>query len=315
MKRTQLNLALAVVAVGLGAAVFFSQKKEPPKKPTLTALRAGAIDRIVIAHPGSPDIRLEKQAGSWKLTAPVTVDADPLEVNGILSLASLETRNTLDPKQVDKAELGLDPPAFTVSLNDVALQFGGIEPLKYQRYIETAGKIELVDDPSAAPLDADYSDLVSKALLPAGADIRKIEVPGLTVARSADGKGWETIPANVNATSDALQQFIDGWKSARALWVQPETGTVPGEAVTVTLKDRSISLLIEARDPQFVIDRPDLKLRYVFRKPDADKLLKLLEPKTGAASANQSDDTGNAATSGAAVPPVATGATPKTATR
>jgi len=105
-------------------------------------------------------------------------------------------------------------------------------------------------------------------------------VPGLTVARSADGKGWEATPAAPAVTSDALQHFVDGWQSARALWVQAETGTVEGEPVTVTLADHPVTLRIETRDPQFVIDRPDLKLRYVFRRPDADKLMKLPEPKT-----------------------------------
>jgi hypothetical protein len=264
MKRIQLNIALATVAAGLGAVVFFSANKQAPKAPALTALKADAVEHIVVAHPGHPEIRLDKKAGSWMLTAPVAAEADPLEVNGILALTGMETRKTLDSKQVDKAELGLDPPAFTVTLNEIALQFGGVEPLYYQRYLETG------------------SDLVSKALLPAGADIQKIEVPGLAVARSADGKAWEATPSGAAPTRETLQQFVDAWKSARALWMQLETGAPSGDAVTVTLKDRVLPLQIVSRDPQLVLYRPDLKLRYVLRKTDAGPLLKLPAPKAAA---------------------------------
>jgi hypothetical protein len=276
MKRTQLNIALAVVAVGLGAAVFFSQKKEAPKGAPLTTLKADAITRVVIAHPGKPEIKLEKSGSDWKLTAPVSADADSIEVNSILALAGAETKSTLDPAQINKAELGLDPPLYTVTLNDVALGFGTIEPLKYLRYVETGQKIVLIDDPNAMPLDEDYSDLVSKALLPSGADIDKIELPGLTVARAADGKGWTATASEGDASADALQKFVDAWRNEHSMWNQLATDTPKGDTVTVTLKGgTALQFLIVSRDPQFVLERPDLKVRYTLSKDDAGKLLKL----------------------------------------
>ena len=191
MKRSQLNAVLLVASLGLAGAVFFSQKKDDTKVgPPLTALTADAVTHIVLDHPGSPAVKLEKQAGGWKLTEPVQADADPYEVNGILSLATLETRATLNAGEVKLADLGLAPPAYKVVLNDQTLAFGAQEPLQFRRYIQLGDKVQLVDDPPATALDADYSDLVVKNLLPPKAEIEKIALPGLTIARSADGKSW-----------------------------------------------------------------------------------------------------------------------------
>jgi hypothetical protein len=177
----------------------------------------------------------------------------------------------------------LVPPRFSLTLNDVKIDFGGAEPLNYRRYVEVGGKIDLIDDPPASALDADYSDLVAKSLLPPGAEIAAVTVPGLKVTRSADGKGWTADPADPKAGSDELQKFADDWSNARALW----NAATPADAkpvanpqtVVLTLKDGgSLSFNIVGRDPQLVLERADLKVQYDLAKSDADKLLKLPEP-------------------------------------
>lgn len=284
MKQKQLNLTLGVLALGLLAGLWFSQKKEAPKGPPLTALSADAIDKITLQHPKSPDIVLEKKDGHWALTAPVQVPADGLEVRSLTDLATLEAHTSMDAKDVKLADLGLDPPAYDIVLNDQRLDFGNVETISYHRYIKTGDKIALVDDPPGSALDADYSDLVSKNLLPEDADIASIAVPGLSVARSADGKSWTATPADPKASSDAVQKFVEAWTGARSLWntdakadvksVDPKAGTV-----TVTLKNgQALSFAIASRDPQFVLERADLKVRYNLAKDAADSMLKLQEP-------------------------------------
>lgn len=282
MKRSHLNFALVAIVAGLSAAVYFGQKKEE-KGPPLTALKPDAVNDVRIEHPNAPAIHLHKDAGHWKLLEPVQADADPVEINGILSLAELETKLTLEPSAVKLAELKLDPPEYTVTLNDVKLALGDVEPLNYRRYVATGGKVQLVDDPPSAALDADFSDLVDKAPIPAGADIVKVVLPALTVERDADGKSWKVTPDDPKAGADARQKFIDGWKSARALWMaaEPKEGS-KGDAVDVTLKDgRVLHFVLVARDPQPILARPDLKVRYTLSKELEGQILKLPveEPK------------------------------------
>lgn len=278
MNRNVLNLALLVLVAALGAAVWFTQKKEQ-KGPPLTALAADAVDHIRVEHPGQPGIGLEKKDGQWLLTAPVQAPADPFEVATLVNLATQETRRTLALAELKPAELKLEPPQFTITLNDQRLDFGDVEPLDYRRYVRHGDTVALIDDPPEPAVDADYSNLVAKELLPARAEIDRIEVPGLSVARGADGKTWTAIPAANAASGDALAGFVSAWQSARSMWnaAMPADGG-QGEPITVTLKGAVIRLVLVSREPQLVIDRPDLKIRYTLSKADTDKLLALASP-------------------------------------
>lgn len=307
MKNQQkLNLVLAVAVVGLGAAVALSHKKEAPKSEPLTALKMDAISHMVLSHPGAPDIVLDKTAGKWALSAPVQVAADPFELNSLLSVAISGSKSTIDPKDVKLADLGLDPPGFSLTLNDVKVNFGGVEPLNYRRYVESGGKIGQIDDPPASALDADYSDLVAKTLLPEGARIASISVPGLKVSRGVDDK-WVAEPADPKAGADELQKFVDGWAGARSLWnaaSPPPAKDAPApQTAVVTLKDGpTISFNIVGRNPQLVLERTDLKVLYSLSKADVETLLKLPAPPEQKAPAGADKKTEAAPAAPAAAP-------------
>jgi hypothetical protein len=284
VKQQRLNLILIAVVLVLGGAVYFGQKKEAPKSPPLTALKMEAITHLVLSHPKAADIVLDRKDGHWVLSAPVQAPADPFELNSLLSVATAGSKSSIDPRDVKLADLGLDPPGFSLSLNEVKVDFGGVEPLNYRRYVMTGGKIGQIDDPPASALDADYSDLVAKTLLPEGARIAAVAVPGLKVSRSADGKAWVAEPADPRAGTDELQKFIDAWAGARALWNgampadAPKPEANPQTAVVTLDNGQSYSFAIAAREPQLTLDRADLKVRYSLAKSDVDKLLKLPEP-------------------------------------
>lgn len=262
MKRQQLNLALAAVGLALGVAVFFSQEKEE-KGPPLTALGANGVTRVAIAHPGSTTIRLLKGDKGWELIEPVKAAVDDFEVNALLSLADLETKMTLDRTQLKLSDLGLDPPKYTIALNDTRLAFGNIEPIKYQRYLQSGETVYLVDDPPSAALDKDYSDLVSKNLLPADAEIVKIEGPNLRVSKDTQ-----------NAAG-----LLASWKNAKSMWNEAASNRkAKGDTVTVTLKDRTLKFVVTERDPQLKLYSPELGVDYVLSKALETELLKLPEP-------------------------------------
>jgi hypothetical protein len=280
MQRQTLNIGLAFAVLGLGAAVYFAQKKEE-KGPPLTSIAAAALDHVALEHPGSPTVKLERKDGRWKITEPVQAEADPFEVNAFIDLAKLEVKKSLELNAVSLKELGLDPPAYDVVLNGQKLNFGAQEPILARRYILTNGKVALVDDPPAEALDADYSDLVSRALLPIGAQIKSIVMPGLTIAKSADDKSWTLTPDDPDASSDSRQRLVDAWSNAKSMWnaALPKDG-VKGDEVTVTLKDgTALKFLVTERDPQFVIARPDIAVSYTLSKQLVDEMLKVKKDK------------------------------------
>ena len=272
MKRSRLNLALFAVALGLGAVVFVANRKEPAGPP-LTPFAADAVTRISLEHPNAPAIKLEKQNGRWQLVAPVIAEADEFEVNAILGLAGREPRLKLEGGALK--DMDLAPPQYTVKLNDVAIELGGVEPLEFRRYVKTEGGVWLIEDLPGAAMDKDYADLVSKNLFPPDAEIERIELPKLTLAK-ADGK-WTVTPADPKATADSMQKLADGWKGARAMWNESAgAARAGGERVKVTLKGGvTREFVIVAREPQLKVGRPDLGVNLVLSKALADELLKL----------------------------------------
>lgn len=275
MKRARFNLVLLAVAAALGVGVFFAQRKDPPGPP-LTPYKADAITRAAIEHPQAPAIRLEKQDGTWRLVEPIQADANEFEVNALIGLADRETQLKVDGGALP--DLGLDPPSFTLTLNDRAIAFGGVEPLEYRRYVKTPDGVFLIEDPPGAALDREYADLVSQDVLPKDAQIERIELPGLTLARAGDG-AWTLTPADPKATSDQMQKLADAWKGARAMWNEMAKGKVAGQSVKVKLAGGvSREFVIAAREPQFKLHRADLGVTLVLSKALADEMLKLPDP-------------------------------------
>lgn len=289
MKRMQLNMGLAAAALGLAVAVWVGRDK-PEQLPPLTPIAESDLKTIAIAHPDAPAIKLEKRDGTWRLLEPVNAPTDAFEVSSLVGLAKLEVKRSLPLAEVSLAELKLEPPQYTVTLNDQVLAFGDSEPLEYRRYVRTGDSVALVSDPPSAALDADYSDLIAKELLPQNAQIRRIEVPGLSVRRSDDGQAW-VAEGRSDVSTDQLQGFVDAWKNARAMWNarRPSDAGEAGDAVKLVLDDGEVLLRVVAREPQLQIDRPEYGVRYTLSKAEADKLLKLPEPAAAPAPAETAE--------------------------
>lgn len=280
MNRTQLNLLLLVVVGGLGAALWFGKPKEE-KGPPLTSLKQDAVTRIAVEHPGKPAIRLEKIDGRWQLVEPVRAATDSFEINGILGLAELEVKSKLDAG-VDRAELQLDPPQFTVTLDDTRVALGGVEPLRYNRYVQVGEVLGLVDDPPSAALDADYSDLVSRAIVPEGAELVRLELPGFVLEKDPAGN-WIS-PQQPEAKPAQTAKLVESWKGARAMWNAAEKPEgLQGEKVRLTLADgQVIELVFAESDPQLVLARPAIGVRYTLSKALVEELFRIpAEPKPG----------------------------------
>jgi hypothetical protein len=286
--RTYLNLALSALVLALGVAAFLtsrSQKAAP--EPPLTPLSVDSINRIVIAYPAKPAITLEKTGADWSITTPVKMAADSYEVSGLLSLATLNVKSKLDAAKVKPAELGLDPPRFSITLNDVGIDFGDMAPMGGQRYVRTGGKIELVLDSNSPAANGDYSALASKSVLPTDAVITAIEGPRWKLHRGADGKSWASDPAVTGLGSGQLQGFVDHWLAARSMWNTLGTAVPPanGDSIVFDLQSgEKISLFVVARKPQLQLERPDLKLQYSLSETEVGALLQLPKPLPASAA-------------------------------
>ena len=156
-------------------------------------IQAPAAGRVVFAGVvvDRPVLTLEHADGTRSSLEPVEADVDALEVAALLNLANLPVRRQLDGG-FDPAELGLAPPAFVITLNEVVLRFGDTNPITAQRVVQTDTLAALVDNPPSAALDDDYTDLVSKQLIPEGDAIVAIDLPDGRRVEAADD-GWRVV--------------------------------------------------------------------------------------------------------------------------
>lgn len=277
MKRKHFNLLLAAAVLGLAAAVYFSQKKPEAPPPPLTALKSDDIQRLRVSHTGHPEIRLEKRKDEWWLVAPVETRAEAVEVAGILDLASRPSQRRYAAAEMNLAELGLAEPRWRVQLNDVAIAFGETDPIESYRYVQVADQVHLIEDPPSAALDANYTDLVSRRLLPAQAQLTRIELPGLTLQRS-DKQGWTVTPASADTSADAAQKLADAWRNAQAMWITPRDKKRSLGSVVVKAGTKSFRFEILDRDDQLILARPELGVQFTLSKTLATDLF-ALQPK------------------------------------
>jgi hypothetical protein len=288
MRRNRLNAVLALALLGLAVAAFFAREVDEPGAP-LTPLKPDEITRIVLDHPGEDTLRLEKQDGAWALTAPVSAAAELLEVSSLIGLAERQIRQTLEG-EVDLSRLNLDPPEFTVMLDDIEVAFGRLEPLQYRRYVRIGDAVHLIEDPPSAAFDSDYSDLVAKRLFADGARIERVAMPKLTLSRNEDGT-WAVSSADPTATPDRMQALADGWADARSMWNELARDEKPkGDTVKVTLDGgETVTFTVVGREPQLKLHRADIGVTYVLSRALVEELLQLpelaaaeaVEPETG----------------------------------
>lgn len=279
MNRLYLNLALGLVALALAGLLYFDQEKTPAKPP-LTRLAAAEVTTVLIEHPGQAAIRLEQRGEDWLLTQPVSVPANRFGVSGVLALLDSAVEATLEG-QPKLADLGLEPAGYAVTYNDLRVEIGGVEPLKYRRYVRVGDQVHLIADPAAGALDADYSDLASRKLLPEGAELVAITLPGLSLSRDPAG-AWRAAE-QPEAGPEAINPLVTAWTSAESMWnglAEAPTPDPASEEAVLRLADGSEQRFeIAAREPQLALINRAAGLRYAVSKAQGDSLLALTAPK------------------------------------
>lgn len=274
MKRSRLNVIL-LIGVGVLAAVgWWTREQETPEVP-LTALQRDAITIVRIDHPEQAEIVLQRADHGWQLTSPVSVAADALEVSAVLKLAETPVRRQV--QGADLAALGLDVPAFTVTLDQTRLAFGDTEPISAQRFVAVDARLALIDNPPSAALDADYSDLVTKALVPGHEQLAAIVLPDNTRVER-DDRGWRVV-GDPERDPAAL---AEGWTTARAMW-----NAATSEAIDLRTLD-VVTLVFESgaqrryavarRAPQFELINLDAGVQHTISAALAGTLLDLPPP-------------------------------------
>lgn len=262
--RTLLNLALGVIALGLGALIWLSPGLDQDTGPQpLTRLDAQAVTAIELTRDAAGPLAFRRQADGWVIDGTPPIPADSFQVHTVLALLEAGSVRSYPAAELDLAGLGLTPPQARVRFDSLMLDLGNTEAIEGLRYVRQGDTVYLVEDRYQHLLNAGLASFASRRLLPEGATLTALELPGLALTRS-DDVHWQLTPAQPDASADAIDRLVQAWQRTSALYVRRyEPGEHP-ETVRVTLQGIADPVVfhIAARDPDLVLARVDWGIQY-----------------------------------------------------
>ena len=122
MRRLRSTIILLVLAVGLGAYLYFIDAKKPvadehAKQKVFTA-DASKIDQLEVKSASGDVTALKKEANGWTVVKPIQTPADQNNASDVAAtVASLEQDRVVDENPTDLKTYGLATPRIEVAFN------------------------------------------------------------------------------------------------------------------------------------------------------------------------------------------------------
>jgi hypothetical protein len=264
--RTLLNLGLAVLALALVLVVVYRPGLEPEAvpQPIITGLAPDAVVSITVTREPREQLTFTRQADRWYLfTGAHELPAAEFQVNALLRLLQTTTETRYPAASLDLVQLGLEPPLATVTFNEQEFRFGATEALQQRRYVLIGNSVYLIADKYQHLANAEPTNFIAREPLTDRGAITRLELPALTLSQSA-GVHWQLDPADDSAGADTLQQLIDNWQNASALYVSGYDGTATAEQVTIHTTGQAEPLVLQvlSHAPDLVLARADWGIKY-----------------------------------------------------
>ena len=228
MKRGLSTLVLVVLALAVGAYIYFVESKRKPasertdeKGKVFAGLDSAKLEELEVKSSKGELTKVKKEGDRWRVVAPVTSDADETEVSAITSnLGSVEVQRVVDEKPADLAQYGLAPAKTEISFRasgDSAprkLLLGDKTATGGDFYAKTGGdpRVFLVSGFLDSTFNRGTFDLRDKAVLKfAREGVTGIEVvsPTRRLVFAKDGDAWKiTEPLAVRADAGTVEGLL-----------------------------------------------------------------------------------------------------------
>ena len=140
------NWFLSALALLLAAAAWWCQQDSRPVTEAVTMLPTGQIREIRILRDGRPLSRLERKNGVWTWHSSGEPVQDEEWVNKLLHIARLPSLHRFPVDPVRLGDFALEPPRYTLMLDDQRLEFGKPDPASGLRYLRVGQTIHLITD-------------------------------------------------------------------------------------------------------------------------------------------------------------------------
>lgn len=264
-----LNAALAAVVAAV-ALFAYLRPQSGPREYALSPLAPAQVATIRIERPGTAPIRLERRGEDWFVSEPFAARAEAASVRRLLEIAEARSAHRLEAS--DLARFGLDPPEARLVLDDRSFGFGLVNPVSHEQYVLAGDAVYTVSPRYGTALPTSAAQLVSRRLLAPGENPVRIALPQFSVEQH-EGR-WRLVPAAAEIGQDDLLRWVEQWRLAYALRVEPRAGKNARERIDIVLREgATLSLGVLEREPELVLVRPDENLQYHFVAEQAKRLL------------------------------------------
>ncbi len=289
-KRWLTILVLLVLVIGLGGGVYWLERAPKPESPPLITNFAPETVQHIVIERQNERLQFERQGQIWHMTEPFNAPADAYHIQQLLALPNQTSQTQYAAAAVgDLARLQLQPPQVIVRLEHIELRFGGQNQLDFRRYLQVGETIHLIEDTLFHQLTAPATTWVEHKLLPDGA-IKELDLPGWHITLQDTGE-WVSEPKLPAAD---IEQLVETWRTARAIQVTPDTDEPPpqNQRIRVVIEGKTLEFNILQQEPELILVRPDLKLRYHFYGTISQRLLAPKpQPDPDAGTSRGRDDT------------------------
>jgi hypothetical protein len=280
--RSLLNLGLAILALVLVLVVIYKPGLEPEAIPQSITTLAGTdeVTSIHIERGTRPPLSFIKRDGNWYLSGEAgDRPAAEFQVQALLRVLQATSDNSYPADSLDLGSLGLQPPQATVTLGTVEILFGATEALEDRRYVQINKSVYLINDQYQHLITAERSNFIARKLLAGRGVITRLELPDKTLAYTED-KQWQLTPEDNEVSADAVQQLVDNWQNATAMYVRDYDGKETEESVNLHTRDQDdpVTLGIISRTPHLILARPDWGIQYHMPDNIENTLFTLQEP-------------------------------------
>lgn len=263
------NAILSVIVLSLAVLMWLTRPQMAnPAVSTLSSIKPESVEQIKLELGGrdAPSIILSRQDAGWMLLQPIEMPADPAAVAEILRLLNSRSQQQLSIAEVDLKKLKLNPPLWRVSLDEQSFSIGGTDAINGYRYVGTNGQIHLVADLNANRFDNNYADLVSRKLLPQGAQVTLISIPDSSLGQR-----------QITWLNPSAEMLFQHWQQAQAQWMlRPSDLDFQQVHSRINLQldnGHSLDFLIHSLSPRLELIRPELDLMYVFPESASSELI------------------------------------------
>ena len=292
MRGIRSTLALLVIALLLGAYIYFVEADRPPAgtaEPLATVFEMNSddIDSLSVTSTGGVHTKLQKTDDRWQLVEPFRGNVDVTKVVSLSSsLASLEMQRVVaEPEDAPNLEMfGLSAPRIEVGFTtttdeDARLQIGERTPTGSDLYatVAASNRIFLISGFLEDTFDQTTFDLRDKSILDiVRNDVDALEISGgdLSIRLEKDDSQWALVrPIAAAADLGTTDGLVGRLSTGQMVAVDAEDTDVlepyglnqPRVQVTVGLGSSAATLLVGGTAPDGTVYARDAARGLVFR--------------------------------------------------